>query len=265
MARNEYPESEGLQVVPAHEGLQVVPPQPGLEVAHSSGVEKLEKGGDPAYQGIEVAPGGGLESAQPAHRKGTATYCGLRKRTFAIAAGIILVAVIVAAVVGGVVGSKHSTSNKNVDNPAVSGSSSSGTSPTKTASHTTTTQPHSTTTSSTGPVPTTALPLDCPAINGTSRAIKSSNTGTAFNFDLYCETDFAPREDTGGINATRRDGRVQGCINLIELGAPCVGVVWDSVLNLAIGHNCFFKDSTEGGLLISKSYKTHPAAATLVR
>jgi hypothetical protein len=107
------------------------------------------------------------------------------------------------------------------------------------------------------------LPLDCPAINGTTRAIKSSNTGTAFNFDLYCETNFAPGKDTGGINATSLNGCVQGCINLIELGAPCVGVVWDSVLNLGIGHNCFFKDSTEGGLLISTSYKTHPAAAIL--
>ncbi|OBT77025.1 hypothetical protein VF21_02948 [Pseudogymnoascus sp. 05NY08] len=264
MAPNEYPESEGLQVVPAHEGLQVVPPQPGLEVVHSNGTEKIEKGGDTAYQGIEVAPDGGLESAQSARHKGAATYCGLRKRTFAIVAGIILVAVIVAAVVGGVVGSRHSTSN-NVDNPAVSGSSSSGTSPTKTGSHTTTTQPHSTTTTSAGPIPTTPLPIDCPAINGTTRAIKSSNTGNAFNFDLYCEANFAPGQDTGGINATSLNGCVQGCINLIELGAPCVGVVWDSVLNLGIGHNCFFKDSTKGGVLISKSYKTHPAAAILAK
>ncbi|OBT90665.1 hypothetical protein VE02_00521 [Pseudogymnoascus sp. 03VT05] len=259
MAPNEYPESEGLQVVPAHEGLQVVTPQPGLEVAHNNGIEKTEKGGDPIYQGIEVAPDGGLESAQSARHKGTATYCGLRKRTFAIVAGIILVAVIVAAVVGGVVGSRHSTSNKNVNNPAVSASSSSGTSPTKTA------QPHSTTTSSTGPIPTTPLPIDCPAINGTTRAIKSSNTGTAFNFDLYCEANFAPGQDTGGINATSLNGCVQGCINLIELGAPCVGVVWDSVLNLGIGHNCFFKDSRKGGVLINKSYKTHPAAAILAK
>lgn len=66
------------------------------------------------------------------------------------------------------------------------------------------------------------------------------------------------------MNATSLNDCVQGCINLIELGTDCVGVVWDSILNLSIGHNCFFKDSTKGGLLISQSFVTHPAAAILV-
>ncbi|KFY83749.1 hypothetical protein V500_09961 [Pseudogymnoascus sp. VKM F-4518 (FW-2643)] len=233
MAPNEYPASEGLQFVPAHDGLQVVPAQPGLEVAHSGGLEKIDKAGNPAYQGIEVAPADGLEGVQPAR---AATYCGLRKRTFAIVAGIILLVVIVAAVVGGVVGSRHSTSNTNSspDNPAVSDSTSTGTSPTKTASQTTTSS-HSTTTTSTGPIPTTPLAVDCPAINATSRAIKSSKSEKAYDFDLYCNSNFAPGKDTGHINATSLNDCVEGCINLIELGAPCVGVVWDSILNLAIG------------------------------
>ncbi|KFZ11991.1 hypothetical protein V502_07298 [Pseudogymnoascus sp. VKM F-4520 (FW-2644)] len=237
MASNEYqyPASEGLQVVPAHEGLQVVPAQPGLEVAHSGGLEKIDKAGNPAYQGIEVAPADGLEGVQPAR---AGTYCGLRKRTFAIVAGIILLVVIVAAVVGGVVGSRHSTSNNtsSPDNPAVSDSTSTGTSPTKTASQTTTSS-HSTTTTSTGPIPTTPLAVDCPAINATSRAIKSSKSEKAYDFDLYCNSNFAPGKDTGHINATSLNDCVEGCINLIELGAPCVGVVWDSILNLAIGLN----------------------------
>lgn len=108
MAPNEYPESEGLQVVPAHEGLQVALPQQGLEVAPNNGFQSTEKKGDPAFQGIEVVS---ANEAQPVSHKKAATVCGLRRRTFGIIVGIILVVVIVAAVVGGVVGSKHSSSN----------------------------------------------------------------------------------------------------------------------------------------------------------
>ncbi|KFY40502.1 hypothetical protein V494_03452 [Pseudogymnoascus sp. VKM F-4513 (FW-928)] len=261
MAPNEYPASEGLQVVPAHEGLQVVPPQPGLEVASGPGSEKIEKAGVPAYQGIEVAPDGGLEPVQPT-RKASGTICGLRRRTFAIIAGIILVAVIVAAVVGGVVGSKHSSNRSSSPDPAQSGSSSIDSSPTKTGSPTTT-SPHSTTTTSTGPIPTSSLALDCPAINGTTRSIKSAETTKKFNFDIYCEANFAPGQDTGGINATSLNACIQGCINLIELGAPCVGVVWDSIFNTNLDHNCFLKDSKEGGVIIKDKYATHPAAAVI--
>ncbi|KFY51019.1 hypothetical protein V496_09011 [Pseudogymnoascus sp. VKM F-4515 (FW-2607)] len=253
---NEYPPSEGMQVVPAHEGLHVVPVQPGLEVAPVGGLEKLEKGGDPAYQGIEVAPAGGQEGRS----KGAATFCGLRKRTFAIVAGIILVVVIVAAVVGGVVGSRNSSSDRDSSPgvPAVSGTSTS-TYPTNTGSQTTSS--HSTTRTSTGPVPTTSLALDCPAINDTSRSIKSSKTDKSFAFDLYCEANYAPGHDIGYMNATSLNECIRGCIDFIELGAKCVAVVWDSILNLKIGHNCFFKDSKGDGLLLSDNYATHPAAA----
>lgn len=110
MAPNEYPVSEGLQVVPAHEGLQVAPAQPGME-PYSDRVGKIDKAGVPPYEnGLEVAPSDGLEGFQSAHKR-SGTICGLRRRTFAIVAGIIIVAVIVAAVVGGVVGSKNSSSN----------------------------------------------------------------------------------------------------------------------------------------------------------
>lgn len=124
-----------------------------------------------------------------------------------------------------------------------------------------TTSSHSTTRTSTGPVPTTSLALDCPAINATSRNIKSSKTGKSFAFDLYCESNYAPGHDIGHINATSLNDCVRGCIDFIELGATCVAVVWDSIMNQKIGHNCFFKNSKEGGLLFSDDYATHPAAA----
>ncbi|OBT66760.1 hypothetical protein VE03_04042 [Pseudogymnoascus sp. 23342-1-I1] len=253
-APNEYPASEGLQVVPAHEGLQVVPPQPGLEVAPAGGLEKLDKGGNPAYQGIEVTPADGLETGH----KAAATYCGLRKRTFYIVAGIILVAVIVAAVVGGVVGSKNSSKDSSSDSPAVSGSSSTSVSPTSTSSQTTTSA--QSTTTSTGPIPTTALALDCPAINETTRAVKSSKSGKSYDFDVYCDANFASGYDIGTVNATSLNDCIQNCIIVRELSATCVGVVWDSILNLALGHNCFLKNETGDGIKIS-DYVTHPAAA----
>lgn len=111
MAPNEYPESEGMQVVPPHEGLQVVPQQQGLEVVPSQGLESIEKKKDDtaAYQGIEVAN----EHLQPPEKIGKTKYkrvCGLTYRAFAIVI-VVLVAVIVAAVVGGVVGSRKSTTN----------------------------------------------------------------------------------------------------------------------------------------------------------
>ncbi|KFY18789.1 hypothetical protein V493_08342 [Pseudogymnoascus sp. VKM F-4281 (FW-2241)] len=257
MATNQYPASEGLQVVPAQEGLQVVPAQPGLEVASNNGLEK-DKAGDPAYQGLEVAPDKGLEGgAQSGPHKAAGTYCGLRKRTFAIIVGIILVVVIVAAVVGGVVGSKKSSNNNNSspDNPAVTES------PTKTGSPTATRPNPTATTTTGGPVPTTPLNINCPAINATSRSIKSSKSGTGYDFDLYCEANIAPTLDMGNINATSLNDCIQGCIDLIELGAPCVSVVWDSVFNTNLKHNCFLKKSTKGGLLFSDTYGTHPAAA----
>jgi t-SNARE complex subunit (syntaxin) len=111
MAPNEYPESEGMQVVPPHEGLQVVPQQQGLEVVPSQGLESIEKKKDDtaAYQGIEVAN----EHHQSPEKIGKTRYkrvCGLTYRAFAIVI-VVLVAVIVAAVVGGVVGSRKSTIN----------------------------------------------------------------------------------------------------------------------------------------------------------
>ncbi|KFY20068.1 hypothetical protein V491_04012 [Pseudogymnoascus sp. VKM F-3775] len=287
MAPNQYPVSEGLQVVPAHEGLQVAPVQPGLEL-YSDRVEKIDKAGVAPYDnGLEVAPSDGLEGFQPAHKR-SGTICGLRRRTFAIIAGIIVVAVIVAAILINYLfcyrrpredvddvnarAVRHQTPpspahqalpalqqrqvlvlpNRPLKNPSLTNSSS--------ASHTTTSS-HSTTTTSTGPIPTSSLYIDCPKINATSRALKSTKSGTAYDFDLYCNANFASGHDIGNKNATSLNECIQGCIELIELGATCVGVVWDSILNLPIGHNCFLKNSLEGGLQFSSNYGTHPGAA----
>jgi hypothetical protein len=109
MAPNEYPESEGMQVVPPHEGLQVVPQ--GLEVVPSQGLESIKKKDDTAaYQGIEVA-NEHLQSPEKIEKTRYKRVCGLTYRAFAIVI-VVLVAVIVAAVVGGVVGSRKSTSNE---------------------------------------------------------------------------------------------------------------------------------------------------------
>ncbi|KFY42496.1 hypothetical protein V495_04485 [Pseudogymnoascus sp. VKM F-4514 (FW-929)] len=275
MAPNEYPESEGMQVVPPHEGLQVVQQQHGLEVVPSQGLESIEKKKDDtaAYQGIEVA-NEHLRSPEKIEKTRYKRVCGLTYRAFAIVI-VVLVAVIVAAVVGGVVGSRKSTSN-NDSSPDSSGSTSTDSSPTKTGSQTTT-APHSAASSAAatvnfGPVPTTPLKLDCPAINNTTRTIKSERTGVSYEFDVFCNANWAPGNDLGIQNTTTFDDCIQACIIMQEISVkdgPCTGAVWDSVLNLALEgqkRNCFLKNGSSvkdwgDDPDFSEYPKTHPAAA----
>ncbi|KFY61607.1 hypothetical protein V496_04957 [Pseudogymnoascus sp. VKM F-4515 (FW-2607)] len=231
MVTRSYPDSEGLQVSPEREGLIVNPNNPGLEV-YTKAAEPV-----PYFKEDTVV------DERSVGRDGR--ICGLARRTFWIVLVVVAIVIVAAAVGGGVGGSMAAKdSNKSENNQ-------SSPTPTSTSTPTSSTTPTSSSTSTSsitpaGPFPTSGvLPLDCPAINGTTYSTIPSGSSSNYTYLINCDVNYEG-PDVFKTRTRTLDLCMDECAKHSDANSnnPCALVVWIGNLTLALPNtdgNCYLK------------------------
>lgn len=89
--------------------------------------------------------------------------------------------------------------------------------------------------------PTTQLKLDCPARDNTS--YNTTIADKLYVFDLFCHANVASGHDIRARNTSSLNDCIDSCFDVIQAGATCTGVVWNSLMDVRLGSNCFPKIS----------------------